>query len=191
MPDPITLTAAGIGAVALKEGIKFLYEQAGEILRRWRERKDESRDGSAMSSGHDNLTLTSPPPGVFDGQISQLRIHFVALNDKEAELRRLYRELSEYVTEVEPIMAGDRDLLSKVDNLRGILEEVFGQHITFVGEQRPATGTSVVGTVKATTVSGEAIGIDAEGPVAGDLHGSVEAGTVDKGGKAVGVKIRR
>ena len=38
MVDPLTLST--IGAVALTEGIKFLYEQAGEVLKRWRERKD-------------------------------------------------------------------------------------------------------------------------------------------------------
>ena len=32
MPEPVTLTAAAIGAAALTEGIKFLYGQAGEIL---------------------------------------------------------------------------------------------------------------------------------------------------------------
>ena len=38
MVDPLSLSA--IGAVALTEGIKFLYEQAGEVLKRWRDRKD-------------------------------------------------------------------------------------------------------------------------------------------------------
>ena len=35
--DPFTLAA--VGAVAITEGIKFLYGQAGEVLKRWRERK--------------------------------------------------------------------------------------------------------------------------------------------------------
>jgi hypothetical protein len=42
MPEPVTLTAASIGAVALTEGIKFLYGQAGELLKRWRERKEQT-----------------------------------------------------------------------------------------------------------------------------------------------------
>src|SRR5690242_7268922 len=133
MPDPTTLTAAGLGAVALQEGIKFLYGQAGEVLKRWRERKDKASHGSPVAAGHDDVIMASPPPDVFDAGISQLRVQFEALENREVHLRGLYRELSEYVTGVAAVTAGDRDLLSKVDNLRGILEEIFGQRITFIG----------------------------------------------------------
>jgi len=44
MSDPDTLSAAVIGSAALTEGIKFLYRQAGEILKRWRERRDKPRE---------------------------------------------------------------------------------------------------------------------------------------------------
>jgi hypothetical protein len=37
VPDPITLAA--LGAVALSEGVKFLYGQAGELLKRRREQR--------------------------------------------------------------------------------------------------------------------------------------------------------
>jgi len=36
MPDPVTLTVPGGGAAA--EGIKFLYGQAAELLKAWRDR---------------------------------------------------------------------------------------------------------------------------------------------------------
>lgn len=38
MPEPLTLAAVG-GAV-LAEGIRFLYGQATEAVKRWRERRD-------------------------------------------------------------------------------------------------------------------------------------------------------
>jgi len=44
MIDPLTISA--IGAVAITEGIKFLYGQAGELLKRWRERKDAAKDAT-------------------------------------------------------------------------------------------------------------------------------------------------
>lgn len=189
MSDPITLSAAGIGAVALTEGVKFLYAQAGEILKRWMTRKD-AENTADKSSDPEEFIIVTPPPGVFDREMSRLPIHFAAVRDRESQLRALYRELSEYVSGIVPVNAGNDSLLESVDKLRTILEDVSGQHITFNGEQRPVTGTSVLGIVRASVVAGEATGVDIEGQVMGDVKGGVETGTVEKGGKAVGVKLR-
>jgi hypothetical protein len=40
MPEPVTITLAVVGTAALKEGVKFLYGQAGELLKRWREKRE-------------------------------------------------------------------------------------------------------------------------------------------------------
>ena len=47
MADPFTLGA--VGAVVLTEGIKFLYGQAGEALKRWRERKAAGKNADCSS----------------------------------------------------------------------------------------------------------------------------------------------
>ena len=39
MSDPFTLSS--LGAVAITEGIKFLYAQAGQVLKRWREKREQ------------------------------------------------------------------------------------------------------------------------------------------------------
>ena len=45
MSEPLTLT--GVGVVVLTEGIKFLYAQAGESLKRWRERNRDAKTAAA------------------------------------------------------------------------------------------------------------------------------------------------
>jgi len=61
MSDPTTLSAAAIGAAALTEGIKFLYGQAGEILKRWRERKDKAaQESTAQADQTEAAEVTLP-----------------------------------------------------------------------------------------------------------------------------------
>jgi hypothetical protein len=192
MPDPLTLTAANISAVALTEGVKFLYTQAGEVLKRWRERKEKVKQESVESPQTDELILTSsPPPAVFDADVSRLKVQFIAVKEKETQLRELYKELSEYAGGVELVSVGDGELLSKVEKLRTILEDVFGQRITFLGEQRPPTVNSIEGTVIANAVLGTAIAVDAEGQVSGEMRGKVEVGIVQQGGTVISVKVKR
>ncbi len=65
MVDPLSITA--IGAVAITEGIKFLYGQAGEILKRWRERKDADKDASTQQNKTEPVNVKLPV--VFEGQL--------------------------------------------------------------------------------------------------------------------------
>ena len=51
MSDPVTITAAGVGMAAISEGIKFLYGQAAELLKRWRERRDKEREQRHRGGG--------------------------------------------------------------------------------------------------------------------------------------------
>ena len=59
--DPLTLSA--IGGTILVEGIKFLYGQAGELLKSWRERRQK---GDAAEPPR----LGSPPPNLLEGNVS-------------------------------------------------------------------------------------------------------------------------
>ena len=45
MADPFTLAA--VGAVAITEGIKFLYGQAGDVIKWWHQRKAAGKSASA------------------------------------------------------------------------------------------------------------------------------------------------
>ena len=64
MADPITLTL--VGTVVLTEGIKFLYGQAGELIKRWRERKD------AADASKQIETPLKADPNIFNGTVGPL-----------------------------------------------------------------------------------------------------------------------
>src|SRR5258708_39898262 len=97
MIDPLTISA--IGAVAITEGIKFLYGQAGELLKRWRERKDAAKDASLQLNNTEPIDVKLPP--VFEGQLSAPHIHFDVVERVEEQLRGLRKDLSDYADGVE------------------------------------------------------------------------------------------
>jgi len=50
MPDPVTLSLAAVSSLALTEGVKFFYAQAGELLKWWRDRRDANTVAPASAS---------------------------------------------------------------------------------------------------------------------------------------------
>ncbi len=177
MVDPLTLSA--LGATALTEGIKFLYEQATELLRRRRENQAEQEPA----------VVEAP---VLEGALAPLRPDPAVLARFEDDLRRLRRELQDYVDDVEPIEPGDTGLLEKADAVRQMLEVVYGQRITFRGERRPASGPLVEGEVEVATVAGRVAAVRAKqvtGP--STIRGVVRVDDVTDSGEVVGVDIDR
>ena len=71
MADPLTLT--GVGVIALTEGIKFLYGQAGEALKRWRERKAAGKNADVEP------VEVELPSDAFAGQLEQPQLHLDAV----------------------------------------------------------------------------------------------------------------
>ncbi len=189
MADPMTLSVAAIGAVALTEGIKFLYGQAGELLKRWRERRDKAAQAAAAPT-EQTEAVGVMLPAVFEGQLSGAVIHFDVLQQSERDLRRLYKDLSEYANEIEPVDSANDALLQNVDMLRQLLEAVYQQRITFKGEERPPSGSPlVIGRVEAQEISGDATGVEAEEAVGGEIRGDVKAERIAPGGHAIGAKV--
>jgi hypothetical protein len=187
MPEPVTLTAAAIGAVALTEGIKFLYGQAGELLKRWRERKEQTGPefGSASS-----WPVTVEIPQVFSGNRFDTVVHLQAVEEVSNQLMGLRRDLSEYATETIAVNPDDAALVGRVDALRTVLEAIYNKRLTFKGEDRPASGyPAAVGIVEAKTIAGGAIGISAGVLLDGNVTGTVRSDRIEPGGRAIGAKI--
>jgi hypothetical protein len=134
MVDPLSLAA--LGAVALTEGVKFLYGQATELLKRRRERRDAAKKDEAAAEA-----LPAAPEGLLDGSLALPGD--VAVSDADADkLTKLRSQLNAYADGLEPIREGDAELLKVADALRGLLEGVYGRRITFAGEPgRAPTGT--------------------------------------------------
>jgi hypothetical protein len=105
----------------------------------------------------------------------------------EAELPRL-RELAgalgSYERYPERLTIDDAGLRADLSRLRALLERVYGQHITFQGEDRAPTGTRVV--QRMGTVAGQVIGIDG-GTVSG-ANVNQHIDDVQKDGTVIGVR---
>jgi hypothetical protein len=185
--DPLTLSV--IGAVALTEGIKFLYGQAGDVLRRWRERKRAAADPvSAESAPIESVALHVP--AAFEARPSQAQaaIHFDVVQQLEQELREARTLLADYAEGIEPVDAGDARLLEATDLLRQLLEAVYRQPLTFRGERHRPTGPFVEGAVDVDEVRGRVAAVRARVIAKGSVAGSVKAIRVEAGGQVAGVE---
>jgi hypothetical protein len=108
-----------------------------------------------------------------------------------AELPELYRfagVLRPYEQHPERIVVDDNELLNELGRLRLVLETVYGQRITFRGEDRAPTGTRVIQEVD-TVRSGTVLGVEADQVGRADVTQRVRE--VDAGGSIIGVRARR
>jgi hypothetical protein len=184
MADPLTLAA--VGAVALTEGIRFLYGQAGEALKRWRERK-QAASGSAEA-------LAEPipvelPAAAFEGQLHDPRLDLEAVERLEQDLRDLRAAVADYAQGIDMVDPNDRRLLEALDGLRQAMEAVYGQRIVFKGEAGTSSGTVVTGEAKVKEVRGYVAGLRARRIIAGTATGRIEADTVAPEAEAVGLEV--
>jgi hypothetical protein len=187
MPDPITLGA--IGTVALTEGVKFLYKQAGEVLKGWREHRNSAEKGSAPPTQSQVVQINLPP--VFEGQLSDPKIHFNLVERLEPQLREIRQGLSAYADDIDPIDSTDEKLMANVDALRQMLEAVYQQRITFKGEKRPPSGPTVEGKVDVEKVEGLVAAVRAGTITAGKVSGEAKAKEVAPGGTLTGVEVEK
>jgi hypothetical protein len=171
--DPFSLGA--LGAVAATEGIKFLYGQAAEVLKRWRARKngEPEADAPIAVEGADLLQGTLEPP----------RPKFDIVERVEQDLKELVGLLGNYANGVEDPDPNDPDLVETVEALRKALELIYGQRITFKGEQRDASGPVVFGKATVDEALGDITGVRARvvrsGRVVGEADVKVARGNVD------------
>jgi hypothetical protein len=180
MADP--LSPAVLGGVVLAEGIKFLYRQAGEVLKRRRER----RERDSIPAEHATLR---PPEGLLDGTVEPVEPRDDQVDRLEQELRETRRMLADYAEGIEIPSTGDHLVAEQADALRRLLEAVYGQRITFRGEQRPPSGPLVIGEIDVDRVAGDAAAVRAKVISRGEVRGSATAERVEEGGKLSGVDI--
>ncbi|MFE3525064.1 hypothetical protein ACFXOD_26200 [Streptomyces sp. NPDC059161] len=169
MSDELSLAA--LTATALTEGVKFLYDQAGALLRRRRDRaaEESSLTPAAVTEPH-QLPVADP------AQVERF----------ESELRALRADLHEYVSGVDPVTTTDEQLLRRANALRRVLEVIHGTPLLFAGE--PRESGVVRGRVTAEEVAGYVAAVRAE-RASGTIEGDVRVGRVESGGEAVGVDL--
>lgn len=182
--EPISL--AVVGGVVLTEGVKFLYEQSGEILRRYRERKDRPADREHPS---DLDPLPPVPAGLLSGQALPAVIDFNALGPLESDIRTLRNVLADAAQDIVPVSPGDVEMLAAADGLRRAIEAITRQRITFVGENRPASGPMIESDVRVEDVAGYVSGVRSRIVSSGHIRTSTTAREVLSGGTVVGVEL--
>ena len=180
---------AAVGAAALTEGIKFLYGQAAELLKRRRERRSKGETAQAPGSPPAPAEAPQPPEGVFEGVPRLDEVDETVLDKVEEGLGELLERpalvrVSALGREAD---ASDAELLEAAEALRSLLEHVHRQRITFRGEPgRPASGPLVFGEAEAETVDGLLAGVRARRIAGGTVHGKATGGHV--AGEAIGVE---
>jgi len=181
--EPVSLTLAGVGAVALSEGIKFLYAEAGDLLKRWLDRKKEPDAAS-------NLQVEVRLPDAFEGQLRPATVTPDTFAKNERALGDAFQQLSLYASGVKAIAPSDTELLDSTARLRSVLESILGQTITLKGEQRPASGTPVVRgvfTADNVSASGDGAGVRVKSVRSGLIEGEAHVKTVE--GKVSGAEV--
>jgi hypothetical protein len=181
-------TLGALGAVALTEGIKFLYGQAGEILKRRRERKKAAGQGTAEGELE---PLRIENPGILDGELEPAQIDFEAVDRLEQDLKVFSQQLGNYVSGIEEVDPSDEELLRVADALRRALEAIYQQRITFKGEKRSPSGPVVEGRVDVEEVAGYTAGVRAEVIESGRVSGELKGKRVEPGGEAIAVDVKR
>lgn len=125
--------AAGFAA---QEGIKFLYGQMAELLKRARERKAPPGPGSTAITGDGEVLVASPPTTAFAQAPSELRLPVVSIAGSEQVLETLLGRINAFLTASESGQPPDEKSLQAVRDLRALAESISGQHLTFTGEPK-------------------------------------------------------
>ncbi len=155
-----------LGGAALTGGVKFLYDQVSELLKRRRERKEAAKNGSEPPAAPEQPITSEVLVGelrpTIDDSILEARI------DELLALKKQLLEIGEGEREADP---ADAAVIRDFEQLRALLEAIFGQRITFEGESdRPPTGSAIAVTMKTENVDGEV--------VVADLHEIRDGSTV-------------
>jgi len=182
------LSLAALGAVVLSEGVRFLYDQAGELIRQRRARsagKGETGEGAGESKAGSTVTpeVVAEPRELPSPDLTQV--------DRFAdELRELRRDLSEFASGVDPVDPDDEQLVARIDALRQVLEVIYGTPVTLAGEQRDPATPIIRGRVDADEVAGYVAAVRAD-RATGVIEGHTTVRRVEQSGTVIGVEIRR
>jgi hypothetical protein len=172
------LSLSSLGIEALKQGVQFIYAQAGEILRHNRERSDADDLSGAQPA--------SVGPDALGSALTPLEIDDEAFERLAPDIGALRRAIADYAQGVKPVDPEDLALIRLTDALRRCIEAVIRQQLTLKGEHRPPPDTDVAVSIDVDAVAGYVAGIRGSVPP-GRVRASIRAGTVYTGGRITGV----
>jgi hypothetical protein len=165
--DPVSILAGQLGTEFLKEGIKFLWAEAGKILDRYHKRQEKDAE-----------TVVGEAPAAL--KLPERRtVNFTVVSRSIDAMRDEMKSLALYANGVDPISLTDLELMTHADTLQRLIVEAYGID---------APELSATGRVRADVVEkgGRAIGVEAHAQ-SGTFDGGVDARTVK--GTVIGTKI--
>ncbi|MGW1798831.1 hypothetical protein ACWCQN_23350 [Streptomyces sp. NPDC001984] len=163
MTEPLTLAA--LGGVALSEGIRFLYDQADQLLGRRREAREQTPDTTPELPAPDRTLLERFEP----------------------DLRALMADLEPHLCEsgAQDADPDTEQLRRTAEAVRQVLSAIHGTHIT-LGQAPPATVQSRIDVEK---VAGYVAAVRARSARGTSIDVHVQAGEVETGGEIVGLDV--
>jgi len=171
--DPFDM--AMVAGSALPAAFTFLFAQLETLLARRREGRTQ----------HAELTADQVP-GELVGTLSlPLQPDEALLQERARELETYLHVLRTYAQDPSRVSPSDEALMAVLGQVRGALEEIHGQRLTFLGEDRPRSGPLVAGQYK--VVSGDLVGMDASDAIRGDVRVEHDVGIIMPGGKVIGM----
>jgi len=183
MSDSFSLTA--IGAAALSPTFDFLYGHLNRLLDRRHGTDDtDPATGEATddATGIDVPECVAEDPGPFHAAPERI-------DQYGSELERLAGALSSYARHPDRLREGDERLARELGALREVLEGVYGRRITFVGEERDASG--IHADLDLENVWGETVGVKivgVQGPIQGPVTSKMSVRGSGPGSKSTGVE---
>jgi hypothetical protein len=179
MADPFS--AAALGALAATEGIKFLYGQAAEVLKRWRDRKAGNEEEA-------QAPIPVPDQSLLKGKLESPTVDFDAVERLHEDIEALAGALEKYAGGLREPDPGDEKLAAAADGLRRALEVVYSQRLTFKDEQqREASGPVVLGRADVEKVAGDVAAVRARVMKSGRIDATLKAKEVTGRGAAVDI----
>ncbi|MEV6821471.1 hypothetical protein AB0M72_22235 [Nocardiopsis dassonvillei] len=176
MVDPVGLSM--VLSSALPATFTFLYQRLDDLLSRYRESQAEAETEVELQV-----------PDVLIGELEwPLNADPDRLKERSAELRAYELGLTHYRYAPERITSEDPLLIRTLGDLRSALEDIYGQRLTFQGEEREQSGP--LSEQRLGEVRGEVIGMEAENSIQGAATSRVTAESVEAGGRIIGMKAR-
>ncbi|MBP2477731.1 hypothetical protein JOF53_006603 [Crossiella equi] len=172
--DPLSLSALAGAAVA--PVFTFLFGRLASLL--------DNRASRTGKNAPAQETEQIETPAVVHGVLKPLQVNDEQLQQRLGELEVLAGSLGVYDRNPDRLQVEDVKLLENMGRLRDHLECIYGQRITFVGEQRPTSGSRVDQSID--VVEGDMTGI--EGKNVRSAHITQKARHVPAGGKVIGIK---
>ncbi len=190
MADAFTLSA--LGMVAATEGVKFLYAQATEVIKKIKEKRDADKkiaEGVAPVATALTVASANSVPALFEKKGETPTIHLEEAEKVETELKAARNALAGYSDDTETLQENDAEVFAQIDALRRLLERVYQRELTFIGETRTSTGLNIITRIDVKDVEGELTGAEVTRQIDANIDVAMKIETIKKDSKVTGVKL--